>query len=79
MDVVKLLLAHGADVNTKDNTGQTPLFDAAVRNSTDVAELLLANRADVNATDKDGQTPLHEAVAHSSSMVDFLRQHGGHE
>ncbi len=40
MEMVKLLLAHGADVNARANDGKTALAFAAARNHHDVLELL---------------------------------------
>jgi len=54
-EIVELLIAKGADVNSKDKSGYTPLHGAA----TDVTvELLIAEGADVNAKGDDGSTPL---------------------
>jgi cytohesin len=57
-EVAELLLANKADVNAKNNVGETPLFSAA---SKEMAKLLLGNKADVNARDNGDETPLHEA------------------
>jgi ankyrin repeat protein len=63
-----LLLAAGADVNRRDNTGRAPLhnlvvytYDGKVENDRIVAQLILAG-ADVDAQDNWGCTPLHLAV-----------------
>jgi HEAT repeat protein len=61
------LLARGADVNAKDETGTTPLFYAS---SAEIAELLLSKGADVNVRARGGATPLHAAVMTGSA--DFV-------
>ena len=40
VEVVDLLIAAGADVNTKDGDGDTPLDWAIIRNHTETADLL---------------------------------------
>jgi hypothetical protein len=70
-DVVELLLAHRADVNAKDNDGDTPLALAAWDPYiyVDVTKILLAHGADVNAKDNNGQTPVQIAQASNNSYV----------
>jgi cytohesin len=76
-DIAEFLLAHGADVNGRDNQEQTPLHLAAAKGYKDVAELLLTHKADVNAKDKDGVTPLHAAAAMGQKDVaELLLAHG---
>ena len=78
--VAELLLAHGPEVNARDDDSLTPLHGAAQEGYKDMVELLLANKADVNARDGDGRTPLHLAVQNGhKDVVKLLRQHGGHE
>jgi ankyrin repeat protein len=71
-NVAELLLAEGADVNSRENFGETPLHLAGMRFSSpldqsslskeelkgkrDIALLLLAKGADVNAKDKTEKT-----------------------
>jgi hypothetical protein len=62
-ELVKLLLAKGAEVNAKDNAGRTPLHSAAGRGHTGSVELLLANGAEVNAKASGDLTTLHYAAA----------------
>ena len=69
VDVVKLLLAHSADVDSSDKNGATVLHWAAIQNSAEVAKLLLAHSADVNSTDILGQTALHRAAYTNSVDV----------
>jgi len=70
-EAVKLLLEAGANVNAKNDRGQTALHRMLdTRNSDynnslqlkDTVELLLAKGADVNLKDKDGRTPWHLAA-----------------
>jgi ankyrin repeat protein len=41
MDVVKTLLAHGADVNAKNESGKSPLLQAVQYGHKEVVEVLL--------------------------------------
>jgi serine/threonine-protein phosphatase 6 regulatory ankyrin repeat subunit B len=62
LDKVQTLLEKGADVNTKDEFGCTPLHWAARARSPEVAGLLIANGADINATaGPDNLTPFMAA------------------
>ena len=56
---VKLLLDHGADVNVKDEDGETPLFCASNNGHKEIVKLLLEHGADVNAKNNYGNSPLH--------------------
>jgi len=63
LKVVKLLLAHGANINTKFRMfGFTPLHEASVQGHAEVVMFLLAHGAHVNAEDMDGRTPLYWAT-----------------
>lgn len=64
IDVVKLLIERGADVNTKGGWWVvTPLHWAADNGHTEIVRLLIEHGADVNArTEEHGYTPLHWAA-----------------
>lgn len=60
LDHIKDLVRQGADVNTADRWGRTPLHLAY--QTSDIVAFLLSVGADPNCQDRNGQTPLHFAV-----------------
>jgi ankyrin repeat protein len=60
--VAALLKEHPDLLESKNNLGQTPLYEAVVHNQLEIAEMLLANGADVNARDGYMHTPLIQAL-----------------
>lgn len=67
--MARWLLEHGADVNTPDGAGETPLMTAAGSAEPGLVELLLSQGADVAAQCKTGCTALHLAVAQGRRWV----------
>lgn len=63
VDYVKRLLDKGADVNVRDEDGNTALIIAISFGNSDVAEMLLKKGADVNAKNKSGETALMAATS----------------
>lgn len=61
LEVVIVLLAHGADAHRSNSAGSTPLHKAAIAGARDVVQLLLACGANVAARNSGGQTPLDHA------------------
>lgn len=59
---VESLISNGADVNSKNEDGLTPLHVAAVRGQLAVVDFLINNGADVNTKTKDGKTLLHHVA-----------------
>lgn len=68
--VVKLLLEHGADKNSKDSYGQSVVMTAASNHRTDALKLLIAAGADVSAPNQYRITPL--AVAAEQGHLDIV-------
>ena len=62
LEIAKLLLANGANVNRRDDDKTTPLYFAAVGGFVEVARLLLDYGADINARDKAKESPMDGAV-----------------
>ncbi|MGA2775299.1 MAG: DUF2062 domain-containing protein [Candidatus Omnitrophota bacterium] len=73
LEVAKLLMDKGVDVNLKDaNTGATALMYAVGHGNLDMVKLLLENKADINATDKAEQTALMIAAMNGSLEITKL-------
>ncbi len=76
-DVVRALLAAGANANVRDSADYTPLHKAAANGDVEVARMLLDGGADPAAVRRGGGTPLAEAQAKGHAAVaDLLRQRG---
>lgn len=67
--VVELLRYHRANVNAKNEDGETPLHWAAANGYLKITKILISAGADVNAKNKYGQTPLHLAVSRGRLKV----------
>jgi ankyrin repeat protein len=57
-DIVKLLVSAGADVNTRDDSGYTPLVCASLYNLPRIVDLLVSKGANLETKDRHGYTPL---------------------
>ena len=60
---VELLLSCGADIEAKNNDGESPLHIMARRQRLGCLITLLASGAQVDSRSNTGSTPLHTAVA----------------
>jgi serine/threonine protein kinase/ankyrin repeat protein len=74
VDVVKSLLANGANVNELDADGSTPLMIAAagtpyLLNNLPLVEILIGARASLEARDSRGRTALHRAASEGKTEV----------
>ena len=65
IDLVRLLIRRGADVNKPRRNGTTPLFCAACEGYEAIAKELIAAGADVNHQAHDGRTPLVSAASNN--------------
>ena len=65
-DVVKLLIERGADVNAKDEIGDSILGWACCSRKLDLVKILVEHGANVNIKNKNGITPLGEVCDMSS-------------
>ncbi|KAJ8730108.1 hypothetical protein PYW07_017146 [Mythimna separata] len=70
VEVVKLLLSKGADVNKKTSVrDQSSLHYACSKGHLEVAKLLINADANVNGADYLGATPLHRAAAQGRAAI----------
>ena len=80
-DMVRsLLAAPGVDVNATDETGSTPLLEAARYGHDDICHLLIAAGANLKAKDRNGKTALQLAIqGDHDEVVRVLKQAGANE
>lgn len=77
VDVVKTLIAHGADVNAVSLHGNTALHAAATEGNVEIVTLLLDHGASIDAGTDDGTTALHRAAwRRNRKMVGLLLKRG---
>ena len=67
--IIELLIKKGADINKKNEIGETPLIFGLKRGkfSYETIKLLIEKGADINAKDQDGRTPLMTALFERAS------------
>jgi ankyrin repeat protein len=70
LDLVRDLLAAGAEIDAVEANGITPLLIAITNNHPDVARLLIDRGANIKVTDWWGRTPLWAAVETRNMDVD---------
>jgi ankyrin repeat protein len=74
---VKELILSGADLNSRNENGYSPLHKAASFNRREIVDLLLDNKADINSQNSNGRTPLWFAVdSNEHQLVTHLVKRG---
>jgi ankyrin repeat protein len=74
LDVARLLISAGADINRKCEHGRTALQMAAAWGHLDVVQFLIENGADPTIRDDEGMTPSMIAARSNRVSVENLRR-----
>jgi ankyrin repeat protein len=85
VEIARLLISKGADVNARDKWDMTPLHLAArceyrenaAKNQSDIASMLLSKKAEIDPIDHWGRTPLmYAAELGNDKIVELLLSKG---
>ncbi len=77
IEIAKLLISKGVDVNWKDIRGYNALHDAAQTGHEEMAALLIESGVNINVSNKGNQTPLHKAAFEGMyKIVNILIKNG---
>ncbi|MCH8037725.1 MAG: ankyrin repeat domain-containing protein, partial [Proteobacteria bacterium] len=77
IDIVRLLIAKGADIGARAQGGITPMHMAALGGHAGIVKLLLSLGADVNTLSSSDSTPLHLAAREGhAKLVGLLLRRG---
>src|SRR5579871_491466 len=73
MTLVKMLIAHGADVRAQDDAGNTALMFAAQRGDYQIVQVLLENGADMSSRNVAGTWPVSLSADCAGSISQSIR------
>lgn len=80
VQMVRFILTRGADVESKDFFGSTPLYLALVHQGSqgrfEIADILIEAGGDMNAGNNDDDTALHNAAENNLALVRYLLSRG---
>lgn len=69
IDIVKMLIDAGADLNLQNKNGRTALLSAALKGNTNIVRLLIERGARFDIQDECGFTPLMHAIQNGRADV----------
>ena len=80
VEIAKLLLDYGANINFTNSAGISALYFSAQNNYLPLAKLLIENGASINLTSKAGATPLFIAAqVGNTEIAELLIKHGANK
>nr|WP_109227129.1 ankyrin repeat domain-containing protein [Orientia tsutsugamushi] len=74
--IVKLLLSHGANINSINCSGNTPLICSVIAEQVEIVKLLLSHGADVHYKNYHRLAALHYASVRDTKITDTLLAYG---
>lgn len=77
LDIADYLIEHGADVNVKDDQGETILSWASLNGHDNYVKYLIKNHANLNLQNNDGETALMKATLNEKKEVVHLLLESG--
>jgi len=77
VEITRLLIENGANVNEETKTGRTPLIIATESGSVEIVQILLDSGADVTAQDELEWTALHHAIFVGAGEIAEMLIEGG--
>ncbi|WP_080571789.1 ankyrin repeat domain-containing protein [Orientia tsutsugamushi] len=76
IEIIKLLLSHGANINSTNSSGNTPLICSVIAEHIEIVKLLLSHGADVNYKNYHHLAALHYASVRDIKIIDTLLAYG---
>lgn len=74
IEIAKVLLANGANVNAVNSRGMVPLHSAASMENLSLMRLLITNGARIDMKDKDGESPLDSIQKRNRPLFEELEK-----
>ena len=70
LEIVRIIIQNGAEINTKNLAGRSPLHFAVQTKELEVVKLLVQSGADINVKDLKNQSPLD--IAHKNGYITIV-------
>lgn len=75
LNMIKSLVATGADINAKNSCGNTPLYIAASKGNLEIVKCLLESGADATIKNNEDITPYGYATKYRHTIANLIKDH----